>query len=65
MAAKTDGKRGIGGLNIGPSEAETFWSGFLRSLAHSAPRDAKVVIPDAHERRKAAIRRVFGANGSH
>src|SRR5438270_13346349 len=32
VAANTDGRREIVGLHIGPSEAETFWSGFLKSL---------------------------------
>jgi putative transposase len=48
------------GLHIGPSEAETFWSGFLKSLARRGLRGVKLVISDAHEL-KAAIRRVFGA----
>jgi transposase-like protein len=29
----TEGRRKIVGLHIGPSEVETFWSSFLRSLA--------------------------------
>jgi transposase-like protein len=33
VAANTDGRREIVGLHIGPSEAETFWSSFLKSLA--------------------------------
>ena len=32
VAVNTDGRREIVGLRIGPSEAETFWSGFLKSL---------------------------------
>src|SRR5512134_3522285 len=32
VAANTEGKREIVGLHIGPSEAETFWSAFLKSL---------------------------------
>ena len=32
VAANTDGRREIIGLGIGPSEAETFWSTFLKSL---------------------------------
>jgi len=32
VAANTEGKREIVGLHIRPSQAETFWSGFLRSL---------------------------------
>jgi putative transposase len=33
VAVNTEGRREIVGLHIGPSEAETFWSTFLRSLA--------------------------------
>ena len=36
MAVNTDGRREIIGLKVGPSEAETFWSSFLKSLV--APR---------------------------
>ena len=63
VAVNTDGKREIVGLHIGPSEAETFWSGFLKSLARNRPglRGVKLVISDAHEGLKAAIRRVFTA----
>jgi transposase-like protein len=43
------------------SEAETFWSSFLKSLARRGLRGIKLVISDAHEGLKAAIRRVFGA----
>ena len=61
VAVNTDGKREIVGLHIGPSEAETFWSGFLKSLARRGLRGVKLVISDAHEGLKAAIRRVFAA----
>jgi putative transposase len=62
VAVNTDGKREIVGLHIGPSEAETFWSGFLKSLARRGLRGLKLVITDAHEGLKAAIRRVFSAS---
>ena len=62
VAVNTDGKREIVGLHIGPSEAETFWSGFLKSLARRGLRGVKLVITDAHEGLKAAIRRVFSAS---
>jgi transposase-like protein len=62
VAVNTDGRREIVGLHIGPSEAETFWSTFLRSLARRGLRGVKLVISDAHEGLKAAIRRVFGAS---
>jgi transposase-like protein len=61
VAVNTDGKREIVGLHIGPSEAETFWSGFLKTLARRGLRGVKLVVSDAHEGLKAAIRRVFGA----
>ena len=61
VAVNTDGKREIVGLHIGPSEAETFWSGFLKSLARRGLRGVKLVISDAREGLKAAIRRVFSA----
>jgi putative transposase len=62
VAANTDGKREIVGLHIGPSEAEPFWSGFLKSLVRRGLRGVKLVISDAHEGLKAAITRVLGAS---
>ncbi|GAA5264571.1 IS256 family transposase [Acidiphilium sp. MT5] len=62
VAANTDGKREIVGLHIGPSEAETFWATFLKSLVRRGLRGTKLVISDAHEGLKAAIRRVMGAS---
>jgi transposase-like protein len=32
-----------------PSEAETFWTAFLRKLARRGLRGVKLVISDAHE----------------
>jgi putative transposase len=61
VAVNTDGKREIVGLHIGPSEAETFWSTFLKSLVRRGLSGVKLVISDAHEGLKAAIRRVMGA----
>ena len=61
VAANTDGKREIVGLHIAPSEAEAFWADFLRSLRQRGLRGVKLVISDAHEGLKAAIRRVFDA----
>ena len=49
-----DGRREILGLDIGPSEAETFWTAFLRKLARRGLRGVKLVISDAHEGIKAA-----------
>ena len=61
VAVNTDGKREIVGLHIGPSEAEIFWSTFLKSLVKRGLRGTKLVISDAHEGLKAAIRRVLGS----
>ena len=61
VAVNMEGKREIVGLHIGPSEAETFWSTFLKSLVRRGLRGVKLVISDAHEGLKAAIRRVMGA----
>src|SRR5579864_9261463 len=62
VAVTTDGKREIVGLHIGPSEAETFWATFLKSMVRRGLRGVKLVISDAHEGLKAAIRRVVGAS---
>src|SRR5215212_2752326 len=61
VAANAEGRREIVGLHIGPSEAETFWSTFLKSLVRRGLRGVKLVISDAHEGLKAAIARVLRA----
>ena len=47
------------GLTVGPSEAEPFWTEYLRSLKARGLNGLKVVICDAPAGLKAAIRRVF------
>jgi transposase-like protein len=47
-------------MDIGPSEAETFWTAFLRKLARRGLRGVKV-IPDAHEAIKATVSKVLNA----
>jgi len=54
-----DGNREILGLAIGDSEAETFWSEFLRSLKRRGLAGVRLVISDAHEGLKAAIVKNF------
>jgi transposase-like protein len=61
MAVDAEGRREIVGLHLGPSEAETFWAGFLKSLVKRGLKGVKLVISDAHEGLKGAIRRVLGA----
>ena len=62
VAVNTDGKREVVGLHIGPSEAETFWSTFLKGLLRRGLHGIKLVISDAHEGLKSAIRRTFSAS---
>jgi transposase-like protein len=61
VAVNTDGRREIVGLHIGPSEAEPFWTTFLRDLVRRGLGGVKLVISDAHEGLKAAIQRVVSA----
>jgi transposase-like protein len=61
MAVDTAGRREIVGLHIGPSEAEPFWASFLKDLVRRGLKGVKLVVSDAHEGLKAAIRRVIGA----
>jgi transposase-like protein len=61
VAVDAEGRREIVGLHLGPSEAETFWATFLRSLVKRGLKGVKLVVSDAHEGLKAAIRRVLGA----
>ena len=64
MAVNGEGKREIVGLHIGSSEAETFWSTFLKSLIKRGLQGVKLVISDAHEGLKGAIRRQMGTHAS-
>ncbi|MGO8831596.1 MAG: IS256 family transposase, partial [Roseiarcus sp.] len=57
-----DGRREVLGLDICASEAETFWSEFLRKLARRGLRGVKLIISDAHEGLKAAAAKVLGAS---
>ena len=61
VGANTEGRREILGLAVGPSEAEPFWTDFLRSLARRGLRGVKLVISDAHQGLKAAVAKVLGA----
>ena len=49
------------GVATGPSEAETFWKGFLRALADRGLRGVKLVIADDHKGLRAAASKVFHA----
>jgi transposase-like protein len=61
VGVNSDGRREVLGLDIGPSEAETFWTAFLRQLRRRGLRGVKLVISDAHEGIKAAVAKVLCA----
>jgi putative transposase len=61
VAVNTDGVREVLGMAVGPSEAEPFWSAFLRSLTRRGLRGVKLVISDSHEGLKAAAAKVLKA----
>ncbi len=57
-----DGRREVLGMAIGASEAETFWTGFLRTLARRGLRGVKLVVSDAHQGLKVAVAKVLNAS---
>ena len=61
VGVNSDGRREVLGMTIGHSEAEVFWTEFLRSLADRGLRGVKLVISDSHEGIKAAVAKVFCA----
>ena len=61
VGVNADGRREVLGMDIGPSEAETFWTAFLRTLARRGLRGVKLVISDAHEGIKAAVSKILTA----
>ena len=62
VGVNREGRREVLGMDIGASEAETFWTEFLRKLARRGLKGVKLVISDAHEGIKAAIARLPGAS---
>ena len=61
VAVNDRGRREVLGMAIGASEAETFWTEFLRGLARRGLRGVKLVISDDHKGLKAATARILGA----
>jgi transposase-like protein len=54
-----EGERHLLGFDLGGSEDEAFWLAFLRSLVKRGMKRAQLIISDAHEGLKNAIRQVF------
>jgi len=61
IGVNADGRREVLGMDIGLSEAETFWTEFLRKLRRRGLRGVKLVISDAHEGIKAAVAKLMNA----
>jgi putative transposase len=61
VGVNADGRREVLGMDIGPSEAETFWTEFLRKLRRRGLRSVKLVVSDAHEGIKAAVAKLMNA----
>ena len=61
VAVNDQGRREVLGMAIGASEAETFWTEFLRSLTRRGLGGVKLVVSDDHKGLKAAARRILGA----
>ena len=59
VAVNLDGQRQGLGMKVGASEAEPFWTEFLRSLMRRGLRGVKLVISDSHEGIKAAVGKVL------
>jgi transposase-like protein len=59
VGANTDGRREVLGMAVGPSEAEPFWTKFLRSLTARGLRGVKHLVSDSHMGLKASARKVL------
>jgi transposase-like protein len=62
VGVNTDGRREVLGMDVGPSEAETFRTEFLRKLRRRGLRGVKLVVSDAHEGLKGAVTKVMNAS---
>ena len=59
VGVNMDGRREVLGMAIGASEAESFWTEFLRDLVRRGLTGVKLVISDADEGIKAATARIL------
>ena len=65
IGVNAEGRREVLGLDVGPSEAATFWTEFLRKLVRRGLSGVELVISDAHEGIKAAVARVLSTGWQH
>ena len=61
VGVNSDGRREVLGMDVGPSEAEPFWTAVLRKLTRRGLRGVKLVISYAHEGIKAAVSKLLCA----
>ncbi len=59
VGVNSDGRREVLGMEIGASEAEPFWTTFLRKLTRRGLRGVKLVVSDSHEGIKAAVSKIL------
>jgi transposase-like protein len=59
VGVAADGRREVLGFDVGDTENEAFWTGFLRSLKTRGPGGMALVMSDAHSGLKKAINTVF------
>ena len=64
IGVNAEGRREVLGLDVGPSEAATFWTEFLRKLVRRGLGGVELVTSDAHEGIKAAVARVLSTGCS-
>ena len=62
VGVNSDGRREVLGMDIGPSEAEAFWTAFLRKLRQRGLRGVKLVISDAHDGLKSTVAKLLHAS---
>jgi len=63
VGVAADGRREVLGFDVGDSENEVFWTGFLRSLKTRGLDGVKLAMSDAHTGLKRAISTVFQGAG--
>ena len=63
VGVAADGRREVLGFEVGDSENEAFWTGFLRSLKSRGLDGVRLVMSDAHTGLKKAIGTVFQGAG--
>ncbi len=62
VGVNSDGRREVLGLDIGASEAEAFWTAFLRKPRQRGLRGVKLVISDAHDGLEATVAKLLHAS---